>query len=325
MIDARPTVRVALWGLGTHAVRNLIPALRHSARTELVAVHTRNRDVLDQVARDAGVHAYADTDDLLAAPDVDAVYVATPSGVHSEPVRRCIDAGKHVWCEKPLTTHHEQTLELLDRAARSEVVLLETDMFLHHPQFRRTIELIESGEIGQLMSMTARFGFPHRDAADFRYTRELGGGALLDAGFYTVAAAVGILGRGLEVVGSTVVSAAGMEVDTGGTALAVAAGKGAVLDWGFGRSYRSEIEVWCEDGVIQLSRAFAKPADLETEIRVLYQSGEMRSHEVPAANQFALMLDHFAAVTQGDDDYDYQTKSIVARSRVLSDIRAGAT
>ncbi|MGA9595151.1 MAG: gfo/Idh/MocA family oxidoreductase, partial [Acidimicrobiia bacterium] len=178
---------------------------------------------------------------------------------------------------------------------------------------------VDSGEIGPILSVTGRFGFPHRPAGDFRYSKNLGGGALLDAGFYPLAAAVALLDSPLEVRGSLLQSAGEFEVDTNGAAMLSNLRQTAFLDWGFGRSYRSEIDVWCEDATVTINRAFAKPPDLETALLIRRQSGETDEIRVPAANHFALMMDRFASVTAGivaDDPRCAQD-----RARLLAAIR----
>lgn len=319
MIDSN-TVRVAIWGIGSHVQRNIIPAFERSRRTQLVALHTRHEDVLNEVAAATDARPYRDVDDLLASPDIDAIYIAAPTGLHAEMGIAAISAGKHVWCEKPMTVDHRQTKEMIDAAEAAGLVALEADMFLHHPQFLELQRLVESEELGRVVSMTARFGFPHLPRSDFRYSEEMGGGALLDAGFYPVAAATALLGPGLLLAGALITSEEGEAVDTGGTALVSTQGRAALLDWGFGRSYRNEIETWCEGGLIKVGRAFSKPADLGTQITIHPQSGDRRTTIIDPADQFALMLDDFAGISIGETPFD--AMQTLARARLLDAIRA---
>ncbi|VAW09420.1 hypothetical protein MNBD_ACTINO02-2912, partial [hydrothermal vent metagenome] len=255
---------------------------------------------------------------FLSASDVDAVYIAAPTGLHADMGFEAIGAGKHVWCEKPMTVTLLQSEQMVDAARSAGLVALESDMFLHHPQFLELQRLVASEELGPVVSVTGRFGFPHLPRSDFRYSKQLGGGALLDAGFYPVAAATALLGSGLVLAGALRVSEEGGDVDTGGTALAATGGRAALLDWGFGRSYRNEIEVWCEDGVIKVQRAFSKPAHLETRIVVSPQSGDEWTIPIGAADHFALMLDDFAEVTIGEAPWD--TQQVLSRARLLDAI-----
>ncbi|MCL1594884.1 MAG: Gfo/Idh/MocA family oxidoreductase [Actinomycetia bacterium] len=312
-------IRIAIWGLGSHARRNLLPAIDRSQRVDLVALCTRDEGTLGEVAELTGATPYRDVDLLLSAPDVDAVYIAAPTGVHARFAMAVLEAGKHVWCEKPMTGSYEDTLEILHAAERAGLVALESDMFLHHPQFEELHRLVRSEEVGRPISVTARFGFPHLPATDFRYSKDLGGGALLDAGFYPVAAAVGLIGSGLRLVGATMTSDDSRDVDTGGTALVASGDQVALLDWGFGRSYRNEIEVWCEGGTINVERAFSKPANLDTSIVVMPQSGDIRTIDVSSADQFARMFDTFAATTLDIESFD--ATNTLERARLLGEIR----
>ena len=312
-------VRVAVLGIGSHVQRNLVPAFERSNKTELVALHTRSEATLSRVAEQTGATPYAEVEDLLASGNVDAVFIASPTGLHASMSRMAIDAGKHVWCEKPLTVSQQETEGLLTAAAEARVILLESDMFLHHPQFATLERLVKSREFGRILSMTGRFGFPHLAETNFRYSKQLGGGALLDAGFYPIAAAVAMLGPDLRLIGAVVERPDDETVDIGGTSLVAGDGAVAILDWGFGRSYRNEIEVWCENGVLTAERAFSKPADLDTQISIRPQTGDERLVTLKPADQFALMLDDFAAITTGEAPYD--TTQIRSRARLLTEIQ----
>ena len=311
-------MRIAIWGIGSHIQRNIIPAFERSRRTQLVALHTRNEDVLNEVAAATGALAYREVEDLLSSPEVDAIYIAAPTGLHAEMGLAAIAAGKHVWCEKPMTVNLAQTTSLIDAAAAAGLVALECDMFLHHPQFLELKRLVQSETLGPIASATGRFGFPHLPKSDFRYSVAMGGGALLDAGFYPVAAATALLGSRLALAVALRVLKEGGGVDMGGTALAAVDGRAALLDWGFGRSYRNEIEVWCEYGVIKVQRAFSKPAELATRIIVNPQSGDEWTIPIAAADHFALMFDDFAKVTVGETAVD--SRQVLARARLLDAI-----
>lgn len=298
----------------------MIPALERSRNVDLVAVHTRAASGLEEVARSTEATPYQDVDRMLAADDVDVIYVATPTGLHASMAMGVIEAGKHVWCEKPMTTSFEDAQHVIRSAVECGLVALESDMFLHHPQFVELQRLMLTETVGPAVSMTARFGFPHLSRSDFRYSKNLGGGALFDAGFYPVAATVALLGSDARIVGAAIIERDEDDVDIGGTALALAGERSAVLDWGFGRSYRNEIEVWCEGGLISTGRAFSKPSDLATEIVVRPQGNVEYNVSVEPTDQFSKMFDDFAAITRGETPFD--PEPILARARLLSEIGA---
>ncbi|MBB1158701.1 MULTISPECIES: Gfo/Idh/MocA family protein [Amycolatopsis] len=129
--------------------------------------------------------AYGSYEELLADPDVDAVYVATPHAQHEEWAIRAAEAGKHVLCEKPLTLTAADAEKVIDAARRNDVFLMEAFMYRLHPQTRRLVELIESGAIGEVRAVDVTFSFDsdENDAARLG-DPALGGGGILDVGCY---------------------------------------------------------------------------------------------------------------------------------------------
>ena len=142
---------------------------------------------------------------LVDDPSVDAVYVATPHPQHAAVVEAALRAGKAVLCEKPLTAELAETERLLEVAASTGGFLMEAVWMRFNPLVQRLAELVAHGELGEIRSLTASFGFraPY-DPAGRLWSPELGGGALLDLGIYTVDLAQLLLGAptGVEVRGS---------------------------------------------------------------------------------------------------------------------------
>jgi NDP-hexose-3-ketoreductase len=299
---AEGMIGVGLWGLGEHARRNLLPAFRDSSRAQLRGVTTLEPPALGEVAKEEGVEAYPDPAEMLEVGDIQAVYLAVPNALHHEIGVRVLEAGKHLWCEKPLATTHEERLSLLSLGERAGLGVLECTMFRDHPQFQRIESIVATGGVGRVRSMSARFGFPHLPPTNFRYQPEMGGGALLDAAFYPVSAARLLLPGPLRVVGSRIFTEAPYQVDTRGAAfLAAPEGVTAFLEWGFGMAYRNEVEIWGEEGTLFAGRVFSKPPTLETTVRLVKQSGEVEEERVKPANHFTRMLDRFGWITLKGD------------------------
>ncbi|MDT8912124.1 Gfo/Idh/MocA family oxidoreductase [Amycolatopsis sp. PS_44_ISF1] len=141
--------------------------------------------------------AYGGYENLLADPDIDAVYVATPHTLHGEWAIRAAEAGKHVLCEKPLTVTAAEAEKVIDAARRNDVFLMEAFMYRLHPQTRRLAELISSGAIGEVRAVDVTFSYDsavtsnpdNPDSTDTPAFERLGdpalgGGAILDVGCY---------------------------------------------------------------------------------------------------------------------------------------------
>ena len=255
-------LRVAVLGTADIARRRVLPAMAQDPDVELMAVASRSGARARELARQYGCAAVESYDAVLDRDDVDAVYVPLPVSLHAEWTRRALAAGKHVLAEKPLTAHAHTTAELLDLARTSGLALMENVMFVHHPQHSVVRELVAGGAIGELRAFTAAFTIPPLPAGNIRHRPDLGGGALLDIGYYPLRAALYFLGSGLEVVGAALEHAGGSAVETAGAVL-VRSRDGVLgqLAFGMEHAYQSTYELWGSRGRIRVETAFTPPAD----------------------------------------------------------------
>ena len=174
------------WGILSTA--NITDKLLDSGTDqEFVAVGSRDRARAEAYASEKGIaRAHGSYEDLLADPDVDAIYNPLPNGLHVEWSIRALEAGKHVLCEKPLTRRPEDVGRAFDVAEREGRVLAEAFMWRHHPQVARARELLDGGAIGDLRIIRAHFAFAAADPDDIRLQADLDGGGLMDVGCYCV-------------------------------------------------------------------------------------------------------------------------------------------
>ena len=297
--DGGTEVKVAVWGLGEHARRNLIPSLASCDNIQLAGVWSRSKEIRDSISISTKSKSYETESDLLSDQSVEAVIISSPTGLHYSHANMAIESGKDVWVEKSLTTEFKQSESLIKSAENRNLQVYELFMFLFHPQFKAIEEIISSGMIGRVISLNAKFGFPHISPDNFRYDRNLGGGSLLDAGCYTVAAAHKILGPNPVDIHCKQYTDSGYEVDTSGFAvLSYEDESTAILQWGFGHSYRNEIEIWGTEGHLLVERAFSKPEGLPTKIKVDYQSGKSELVEIGPCNHFHAMFGELSTSSQ---------------------------
>jgi xylose dehydrogenase (NAD/NADP) len=182
--------RPVRWGLlSTAAIGATVVAATHGSRdTRFVAVASRDGDRARQFADDHRIEtSYASYDELLAADDIDAVYVALPIALHVEWAVRALQAGKHVLCEKPLAMDGPDAAHAFDAAAATGRMLVEGLMYRHHAQTQVTSELVAKGAIGDLTLIRSALSVSVGEN-DIRRTAALGGGAILDLGCYCVSA-----------------------------------------------------------------------------------------------------------------------------------------
>jgi xylose dehydrogenase (NAD/NADP) len=177
------------WGILSTADinRKLIPGAHASPKVDLIAVASRDKGRADDYAREWQIErAYGSYDELLADPDIEAVYVSLPNTMHAEWSIHALDAGKHVLCEKPFSRHTDEVEASFDAAERNDRLLSEAFMFRHNPQTARLQELIDGGAIGTLRLVRSAFSYSLYDTDNIRLRTDVEGGALMDVGCYCV-------------------------------------------------------------------------------------------------------------------------------------------
>ena len=195
-------VRIGVLGAAKIAPAAVVKPARANPEAVVASIAARDPQRAAQFARKHGVPTVHPTyDALLADPDVDAVYIPLPNGLHAEWTLRAIDAGKHVLCEKPMTANAAEAEQVADAAERSGLVVMEAFHYRYHPLAARMVEIVHGGELGAIRRIESWLCFPLPMRHDIRWRYDLGGGALMD-GCYALHAQR-LLGAGEpEVVGA---------------------------------------------------------------------------------------------------------------------------
>jgi len=175
------TIKWGFLGASWVASTALVPAVADASNATLFAVASRDPQ-RSQKLNPTKVHATYE--DLIADPEVDAVYISLANHLHLEWATKALTAGKHVLCEKPLATSHAEAKLMADAAVANDKLLVEAIWTRWHPRFERMIELVRNGDIGQLQNIDSAFTFTTTFTENYRLVPEMGGGSLLDVGPY---------------------------------------------------------------------------------------------------------------------------------------------
>jgi predicted dehydrogenase len=179
--------RFGVLGVSRFAVRKMIPAIQRGNGVTVVAIASRDRARAQDAAATLGIdRAYGSYEELLDDPEVDAIYNPLPNHLHVPWSERAAAAGKHVLCEKPLGCDAPEARRLLAARDRHRVLISEAAMVRLHPRWLAVRELLRSGRLGDLRSFVGTFAYRLTDRSNVRYDRTMGGGVLLDTGFYPV-------------------------------------------------------------------------------------------------------------------------------------------
>lgn len=181
------------WGVLSTArigVEKVIPAMQGGEYSQIAAIASRSAEKAQSCARRLAIpKAYGSYEELLADREIDAIYNPLPNHLHVEWTIKALEAGKHVLCEKPLGMNQQEALHLQQEARRfPELKVMEAFMYRHHPQWAMITQLLEKGEIGELISVHAVFTYYNVDPANIRNQADIGGGGLLDIGCYCISA-----------------------------------------------------------------------------------------------------------------------------------------
>ena len=285
-------LKFAVVGCGNIAIKSSIPALINSEYCEITICIDRNIEKKSLIFDEFGLPFETSLEDALKNYSFDAVYISTPIGSHKDLALLAARNQKHILCEKSLASNISEVEEIISVCKNNNVALFEGFMYQFHTNHKFVQTLIKSGEIGDLIHFQASFGFPPINNKDFRYSKKNGGGALLDAGSYTVHAARHLFN--IEPIQSySVFENEGYEVEIRGSVLLnFGQSKTANLVFGFNNMYQNKYIIWGTKGVIYLDRAFAVPPTFKSSC-ILEKQDFKKEYILEPSNHFEEELKYF--------------------------------
>ena len=180
-------LRIGLLGAARIAPTALLRPAREVPEVEIAAVSARDVSKARKFAVKHGIPNVHDSyNDLLDDPDLDAVYIPLPNGLHCEWTIRALEAGKHVLCEKPMAANAAEALRMQEVAEKTGCVLVEAFHWRYHPLAARVRELLDAGDLGAIRHVEVSTCIPYMIPGDIRYRYDLAGGASMDIGCYAV-------------------------------------------------------------------------------------------------------------------------------------------
>ena len=298
--------------LSTARINRLVLAgAAQSDSVTVAAVASRELARAEAYAREHGIpRAYGSYEDILADPDLDAVYISLPNSLHVEWSIRALEAGKHVLCEKPLSRRPDDVERAFDTADRAGRVLTEAFMYRHNPQTARLKELVESGAIGALRLVRAAFSFTLAEETNIRLAADLDGGALMDVGCYCVSGTRLLAGEPERVFGEAS-SEAGVDT-VFAASMRFSGDVFGEFDCGFRLPMRDELEVVGEGGSIFLD----DPWHCRKPVLELRRDGEVEEIALEPVDSYRLELENLAHAIREE------MKPLLGREDALGQARA---
>jgi D-xylose 1-dehydrogenase (NADP+, D-xylono-1,5-lactone-forming) len=303
----------------------VIPALRHCRNLEVTAVASRSLEKAQAFATDMGIpKAYGSYDELIAAPDVDAIYNPLPNSMHAEWSIKCAEAGKPTLCEKPLASDAAEAQTMVDAFARRNVLFAEAFMYRFHPQTQKVKQMLTDGAIGELHEMSAAFSFVMPSEDNIRLSKPLAGGSLMDIGCYCVN--VMRLMTGEEPDDAKAIARIGKQSQVDETLSGVLSFPSGVVghfDCSFRLQWTHMYELRGTEGRIVVEQGFVVPPNEATIIRH-WRGDSYEEIKIPAANSYTLMAEDFADALLNKRPPKYLPQDGVSNMAVIDQLYASA-
>jgi len=286
------------WGILSTADinRKLLAGAAESDDVDVVAVGSRDLQRAEEFARTWNIpRAYGTYEELLADPEIEAIYNPLPNTMHSEWSTKAMEAGKHVLCEKPFSRHIADVERAFDAADATGMHLSEAFMYRHHPQTARFAELVASGAIGELRVIRSVFSYSLYDADNIRLRTDVEGGSLMDVGCYCISGARLLGGEPESVAGTAHIGSSGTDWVFAGM-MRFPNAVVALFDCGTSLPNRDELEAIGTEGSLFLD----DPWHCGTPVIELRRNDSVERIEVDAANPYRLELEDMNAAIRGE-------------------------
>src|SRR5438094_6539992 len=320
------------WGVlstAAIAVKKVIPGMQKGACSEVVAIASRGRRNAEEFARLLGIpKAYGSYEELLADPQIEAIYNPLPNQLHVPWSVKAAEAGKHVLCEKPLSLTVAEARTLLEARDRCSVKIGEAFMVKTHPQWLRARELIRKGVIGDLRAIVGGFSYFNRDPENVRNKGEWGGGALMDIGCYPITTSRFIFGEEPLSVLGLIERDPDFRTDRLASAILEFPSGQAVFTCSTQLVSYQRMQFLGTTGRIEIEIPFNAPPDRPTKIfiddgRDVFGGG-IRMETIPVCDQYTVQGDAFSQAIREGREVPVPLEDAIANVAVIEAVfRAG--
>lgn len=298
-------IRIALWGLGRHALNNILPAMHASEHIELVGICTRSAEKGEATAKAYQCEYWSSETEMLARDDVEMIYLSTPTGLHFANGMEVLRSRKHLLCEKSLTHTPDKSLELIGFARSKNLFLAEAFMYTFHPLFKKVLELTSSEAFGRILNISTYFNLPPLQQPGYRNSAELGGSALFDLGCYPISIATYLLPVA-QVLWSEQFKKSQNEIfESGAAVIQAQPGQHAYVNWGYNRTYGNDLTVNGEKQSLHVERIFGKETKEVTSLTLSDVSGTKTAVSIEPANSFVQMFKSIAEQFKSPEMREY--------------------
>ncbi len=324
-------VKWGILGNATIARKCVIPAIQKSRNGQVQALATRSpRSAAEVISANKIPQVYDKYENVLTDSSVDAIYIPLPNHLHLPWTIKALSAGKNVLCEKPLSCTAGEAREMAAAAHDNRLILMEAFMYRFHPRSQHIKQIIDRGVIGKPCLVRSAFCYHMDDnilktGENARLTPEMGGGALLDVGCYSVSVARWFMAsEPIQVQAQAQYNPNGVDIHMVGTLL-FSRGQLAVVEASFISALQQTFTVVGSAGAVDLPHDAFIPWEKDAVFMLRGKDQEIgEKHVIPGADEYQLMVEHFADVVLGNAESDDQLADSVANMHVLDALAEAA-
>ncbi len=315
-------VKWGVLGCAAFAKNTAIPAMKIAHGVELYGIASRDLAKAQAFAEELGFQkAYGSYEEMLADPDIEAIYNPLPNGLHPEWTIKTVQAGKHSITEKPFAANVGEMIAVHEATQKAGVKVMEAFMWRFHPMNLRAREWIRDGSIGALRLFRTAFTFTIARAANIRLDAALAGGGLMDVGCYCISEARYFFdGEPLEVFARADFDSE-YQVDMLASGALIFPNGRALFDCGFALPYRCDYEIVGEKGRIYCPNAILPGEGAEL---FLHRSGETIHETFPGVNQWSLEFEHLSRSIVEGTPLAYDTDDAIRQQKVIDAVYRSA-
>jgi predicted dehydrogenase len=315
-------VKWGVLGVASIAVRRVIPAMQAGEYSEIVAIASRDLKKAEEAARKLEIQkAYGSYEELLADPEIEAVYNPLPNHLHVPWSIKAAEAGKHVLCEKPISVTVAEAKTLLATRDRTGVKMGEAFMVKTHPQWLRTRELVRTGKIGELRAITGAFSYFNRDPTNVRNVAEWGGGGMLDIGCYPITMSRFIFGEEPTQAAGLIERDPDFKTDWLASVMLKFPSGQATFTCSTQLVPYQRMQFFGTEGRIEMEIPFNAPAERPT--RILVDDGRdvfgggVTTETFAVCNQYTIQGDLFSRAVRGEGDVPVSIEDAIGNMAVI--------
>ena len=312
-------MKIAIWGVGKHAIKNILPAINNIKELELFGICTRNIEVQNSCKLTYNCKTWDTPEAMLSDKSLDIVYSCSPINLHYDQGLAVLKSGKHFWSEKSFTNSYKKTENLVKYSRDKSLTIAEGFMYLYHPQFKFLQEYIAELERSELRLISSKFTIPLPEDFEDKYLHQkngLSGSSLLNVGVYPISVVLNLFKNEQPEILSKISKTYKETNFVLNTNISLKFSSGLVcnLMWGMDLSYRNEIDILSSKSSLSTKKIFSKDSQYEPYISLRNTFGDEKIQIVKKDNHFINMFEYFISLIDKPQNAELERKKILKQA-----------